>query len=247
MPIHLHKMLLKNQRTYSFSTNFYWKILQSAKIVNLFKQNIFHKQNPPRSSKTIRTDSSIRGKSLTDYSPASSSRETCSKHLTRLFAGDSIHKEVLHEHLRISRSRRTIFLVVCNLKIIDLGSCGKWLANLRSLACNKKLPRQAYQNRLFRQRSRLGRELLCPPQYTLPCSTYWELFHGLTFWPRLFAERNWETSDCGYPYWGYSRILEVIFPVPVTAILGSASASLPYLALSYLILLQYPLWVLPVW
>ena len=41
---------------------------------------------------------------------------------------------VLHEYLRSSCSRRTVLLVICCLKVIDLGSSGKWLANLRGLA-----------------------------------------------------------------------------------------------------------------
>ena len=48
-------------------------------------------------------------------------------------------------------------------------------------SCKKELPRQTHQNRLLRQRPRLGRKLLHPPPLPLPRSPHRELLHGQPF------------------------------------------------------------------
>ena len=78
-------------------------------------------------------------------------------------------------------------------------------------SCKKELPRQTHQNRQIRWRSWLGRKLLHPKKNTMPRSPHRKLLHGQSFWPRVSAKYNRQTSHHRHPRRRHHRI-----PHPLT-------------------------------
>ena len=80
-------------------------------------------------------------------------------------------------------------------------------------SCKKELPRQTHQNRLLRQRPRLGRKLLHPPPLPLPRSPHRELLHGQSTRPGIPPEQSRQTSHRRHPRRRHHRI--PLFPLIV--------------------------------
>ena len=95
-------------------------------------------------------------------------------------------------------------------------------------SCKKELPRQTHQNRLLRQRPRLGRKLLHPPKITLPRSPHRELLHGQSTRPRVPPEQSRQTSHHRHPRRSHHRI--PLFPlsvIPTITVIPGPTGDLP--------------------